>query len=206
MSSYPPHRHPRRRRQPLIAPQLVVDKRKYDGSLWGSYAVFVLDRTPQRYTFWQPRGTYINRNHGWTMRHDHLQFFFPGRWFAISANYDEHGWLSHCYCDVILPWVPPQPLDTATRFVDLELDLHVSADRSMRIYDEDEFAAAIVKMHYPDDVRTGAEQALQDLIAAVGEWQEPFAGVPLALPRHDYHRLDTVSPLWHEALAALGLG
>jgi protein associated with RNAse G/E len=189
----------------MIPPQLVIDKRKYDGTLWGSYAIFVLAQTPQRHVFWQPRGTYINRNHGWTMRHDHLQFFFPGRWYAISANYDDHGDLSHCYCDVTMPWVPPPARDTATRFIDLELDLHVSPDHSFRIYDEDEFAAAIIKMHYPDEIRDGAELALRDLMDAAAAWRDPFAGVPLSLPRRDYHRLDPASTVWRDALGGLGL-
>jgi protein associated with RNAse G/E len=205
--SHTPPRRPSKRNQPLLIPrQLVIDKRKYDNTLWGSYAVFVLAQTAERHSFWQPRGTYINRNHGWTMRHDHLQFFYPGRWYAISANYDDRGQLSHCYCDVILPWVPPQPQETATRFVDLELDLHVMPTGAYRIYDEDEFAAAIVTMQYPDAIRLGAIAALQDLMAAAIAWTEPFAGVPRSLPRHDYHRMDPASVIWRESLAALGLG
>ena len=186
--------------------QMFVEKRKYDGTLWGSYSVFALHQTPERYTFWQPRGTFINRNHGWAMRHDHLQFFFPGRWYAISANYSDHGRLSHCYCDIVQPWEPPLPSATAMRFIDLELDLHAEPTRYYRIYDEAEFDLAVVKMQYPDDIRLGAKRGLQALIGDLVVWRDPFLNLPLTLPRNDLHSLDTTSPEWQAALAAMGMG
>lgn len=185
--------------------QMLVEKRKYDGSLWGSYSVFTLCQTPERYTYWQPRGTFINRNHGWAMRHDHLQFFFPSRWYAISANYNEHGRLSHCYCDIIFPWDPPAPTATAMRFIDLELDLHAEPTRFYRIYDEAEFDQAVVEMGYPDNVRLGAQHALQDLISDLVAWRDPFSNLPMTLSRNDFHRLDTTSQAWRDALAAMGM-
>ena len=183
----------------------VVEKRKYNNLLWGYYSVFALHQTATRATYWQPRGTYIHRNQGWAMRRDHLQFFYPGQWYAISANYDEHGNLSHCYCDVILPWVAPVDTAHAFQFVDLELDLHAEPSTSYRIYDEDEFAAAIVDMRYPIAIQHGARGALNDLIAAVRQWDAPFADIPLTLPRADLHQLQVGSPAWEAALSAMGM-
>jgi protein associated with RNAse G/E len=189
----------------MLPSQMLVEKRKFDGTLWGSYAVFTLQQSSLRQAFWQPRGTFINRNHGWTMRNDHLQFFYPGCWYAISASYTHRGQLSHCYCDIVMPWDPPQSGATAMRFIDLELDLHAEPTRFYRIYDEEEFALAVAQMHYPEEIRLGAAQALQDLIDALLAWREPFASLPLALPRTDLHRLDTSSRAWRDALTALGL-
>jgi protein associated with RNAse G/E len=183
----------------------VIEKRKYNSVLWGHYAVFALQQTPARHAFWQPRGTYIHRNQGWAMRRDHLQFFYPNRWYAISANYDEHGDLSHCYCDVTLPWVAPAAGAHAFQFIDLELDLHAEPSTAFRIYDEDEFAAAVVDMAYPPEIRQGARDALDELIQAVRRWDSPFAEIPMVLPRADLHLLEVNSSTWRQALGALGM-
>ncbi len=185
--------------------QLVIEKRKYDGSLWGTYSVFVLAASAERFVFWQPRGTYVQRRHGWATRNDHLQFFFPNQWFAISANYGDYGALSHCYCDIIMPWQPPAGADTVTGFVDLELDLHVEPAPSVRVLDELEFAWAVAEMSYPKEVCQGAEAALAALSAKALAWDEPFASLPRRLPRRDLHRLHTSSHAWKTTLAALGL-
>lgn len=189
----------------MLASRMQVQKYKYNGTVWGMYDVFLVQVTPERWVFWQPRGTFIHRNQGWAMRHDHLQFFYPGRWYAISANYTDDGMLRHCYCDVTMPWEPPEPDKDMTHFIDLELDLHAEPSRRFRIYDEHEFAAAIVSMQYPDTVRVGAEASLQELITATQDWQEPFASIPLVLPRADFHRLDMASPEWQLAVQAMGM-
>jgi len=188
-----------------LAPRLLVRKEKYNGDLWGTYPVTLLVATVQQTVVWQPRGTFINRNQGWTMRHDHLQFFYPQRWYVISVAYGFSGYLHHCYCDIVLPWQPPQAGVPELSFVDLELDLHAELGGYSRIHDEDEFAAAITSMHYTPEVQLGARQALQDLIDAVPNWDSPFASIPRQLPRADLHLLNTAGPDWQIALTRLGL-
>jgi protein associated with RNAse G/E len=190
----------------MLAPRYQMQKYKYDGTVWGMYDVFLLHAAPERWVFWQPRGTFIFRNHGWAMRHDHVQFFYPGRWYAISANYTDEGMLRHCYCDVAAPWDPPEPGKFISHFVDLELDLHAEPTRRYRVYDEHEFAAAIVAMRYPGAIRAGARASLDSLIAAAATWQEPFASIPLVLPRNDFHQLDMDSESFRLGLQAMGIG
>ena len=189
----------------MIAQRKQIQKFKYDGTLWGMYEVFTLHQTPQRLAFWQPRGTFIQRNEGWVMRHDHIQFFYPEQWYAISASYGRDGRLHHCYCDVVLRWNPPEPQSGIVHFIDLELDLHAEPTRDYRICDEDEFEAAVRLMRYPDPVRDGARQALQDLVMSARTWAGPFADIPLVLPRNDFHFLDTTTSIWQTTLAALGM-
>ena len=186
-------------------PRIPVRKIKYNGDLWGTFEVFVLSQSPERLVAWEPRGTYIRRRSGWAMRYDHLQFFYPQQWYVISADYGMNGQLRHCYCDVTLPWQPPTPTRWEIEYVDLELDLRAHPSGIYTIYDEDEFDEAIVAMDYPDEVRDGALQALQQLIEAAKSWQAPFAHIPTQLPRLDLHYLRTTSPEWKLSLREMGL-
>lgn len=189
----------------MIAQRTQVQKFKYDGTLWGMYEVFGLHQSPDRLAFWQPRGTFIQRNEGWVMRHDHIQFFYPNRWYAISASYGNDGRLHHCYCDIVLKWQPPAAESPILHFIDLELDLHAEPSRGYRICDEDEFAAAVRLMRYPDAVRDNAQAALDALVDSVRAWDDPFSHIPLVLPRNDLHFLDTTAAAWQGALTALGM-
>jgi protein associated with RNAse G/E len=186
-------------------PRIPVRKTKFNGDLWGTFVVFLLTQTPERIVAWEPRGTYIRRSAGWAMRYDHLQFFFPQRWYVISADYGMNGMLRHCYCDIVLPWQPPTPEHWEIHYIDLELDLRAHPSGIYTIYDEDEFDEAIVTMDYPDTVRDGALNALRELIEAASAWQSPFAEIPQRLPRLDLHYLRTDSPEWPLTLQAMGL-
>ncbi len=198
----PTHGHHRAANTPQ---RVQIYKRKYDGSLWGTFSMYVLSATPERVVYWQPRGTRINRHSGWTMRNDHIRFFYPGRWYAIAANYKTEGLLHHCYCDIIAPWQPPAPGDTNVSFIDLELDLHAEPNGRIAIHDEDEFDQAVIDMHYPPDIQREAQATLDALAAAARKWEGPFAGIPLQLSRYDLHLIDTTTPAWREMLASLGI-
>lgn len=186
-------------------PRVTVRKMKYDGTLWGTFDTSLVQSARDCFVLWEPRGTYVRRHSGFLTRADHLRFFFPQQWYAISADYGTDGQLRHCYCDIVLPWRPPPPGDPVFTFIDLELDLHAEPTGNYSIYDEDEFATAIMTMAYPPEVRDGARQALQSLIDATPRWTGPFVRVPHALPRVDLHLLDTASPAWRRAIALMGL-
>jgi protein associated with RNAse G/E len=189
--------HPPRRVQ--------IYKRKYDGSLWGTFSLFVLFESPEQVVYWQPRGTRINRHTSWTMRNDHLRFFYPGRWYAIAANYKTEGLLHHCYCDIIAPWQPPAAGDSIVTYIDLELDLHVEPSGRVVIHDEDEFEQAVIEMHYPPELQRQAREAVDALAEEARQWSGPFAGIPLQLSRYDMHQMDTASQGWREMLVSLKL-
>ncbi len=182
------------------AQRLPVRKTKFNGDLWGTFEVYLLQEDDERIITWEPRGTFIHRRSGWAMRFDHLQFFYPNRWFVISADYGTNGLLRHCYCDITMPWQPPTRTKRQIEYIDLELDLRVMPDGSSLIQDEDEFDDAIVTMQYPDHVRDGALLALQMLIESARAWTEPFAQIPLVLPRLDFHALAPDSPEWQIAM------
>lgn len=187
-------------------PTVLVRKEKFNGELWGTYTDFILHESSNEVVLWQPKGTIIRHvERTWTMKYHHLQFFYPHHWYAISARYGYDMRLNQCYCDIILPWQPPTKHSSTVIFVDLELDLVIDSHGKLEIHDEDEFAAAIISMNYPDEIRDGARKAIERLYTHATTWQGPFLKIPMELPRADFHRLDAASHDWRTAKAQLNL-
>ena len=92
-----------------------------------------------------------------------VETYYSARWYNIFEIYDrDDGALKGWYCNITQPaaWT-----DGRVEYVDLFLDLWVSADGTQTVLDEDEFAAADL----PEDVRQSARQGLAEL----QDWFKP---------------------------------
>jgi protein associated with RNAse G/E len=86
-----------------------------------------------------------------------VETYYSARWYNIFEIYDrDDGALKGWYCNVTQPaaWT-----DGRVEYVDLFLDLWVSADGAQTVLDEDEFAAADL----PEDLRQSAWRGLAEL-------------------------------------------
>jgi hypothetical protein len=88
-----------------------------------------------------------------------VETYYSARWYNIFDIYDrDNGALKGWYCNVTQPAVWT---DGRVEYVDLFLDLWVSADGTQAVLDEDEFAAADLD----EAARQSARQGLADLQA-----------------------------------------
>ncbi|MCC6568035.1 MAG: DUF402 domain-containing protein [Anaerolineales bacterium] len=86
-----------------------------------------------------------------------VEYYYSDRWYNIFAIYDrDDGQIKGWYCNVGKPAVIE---DGIVSYVDLALDLWVSADGTQTILDEDEFAA----LELTDELRTSALAGLNEL-------------------------------------------
>ncbi len=188
----------------MSAKAVRLRKEKFNGELWGTYDVYMLHSNPFVTVLWQPRGTIIHHvSRTWSMKYQHLQYFFPNKWYAISAKYGYDNRLHQCYCDIILPWKAPQNNNEGIIFVDLELDIIVRENGKIERVDEDEFETAIITMRYPEEIIQGARKAFAELTVQAQLWTEPFSFIPQEITRQDFHLLDTRSQEWRSAIAHL---
>ncbi|MFZ5878086.1 MAG: DUF402 domain-containing protein [Chloroflexota bacterium] len=141
-----------------------------------SERVQVLKLNPQGQEMWRYEGDVLERGEDWLKvealfdRDDRpfmdttlkrgdrfVETYYSARWYNIFAIYDrDDGALKGWYCNITRPatW-----MDGRVEYVDLFLDLWVSADGTQTVLDEDEFAAAELS----DDLRYAARQGLADL-------------------------------------------
>ena len=86
-----------------------------------------------------------------------VETFYSDRWYNIFEIYDrDDGKLKGCYCNVGRPAVHT---DGAVSYIDLALDLWVSADGKQTVLDVDEFEA----LSLSDSEREKAWNALAEL-------------------------------------------
>ena len=86
-----------------------------------------------------------------------VETFYSDRWYNIFEIYDrDDGRIKGWYCNIGKPAVIE---DGIVSYVDLALDLWVSADGRQTVLDEDEFEALVLD----DELKAGALAGLQDL-------------------------------------------
>lgn len=86
-----------------------------------------------------------------------VEHYYTDRWYNIFVIHDrDDGEIKGWYCNIGTPAIFD---DGVVSYVDLALDLWVSADGTQTVLDEDEFEALVVD----DEIRARAETGLQEL-------------------------------------------
>lgn len=86
-----------------------------------------------------------------------VEYYYSDRWYNIFAIYDrDDGQIKGWYCNV---GKPAEFEDEIVSYVDLALDLWVSANGTQTVLDEDEFDA----LELPDELRARALTGLAEL-------------------------------------------
>ncbi len=174
----------------------LVESRSYE-KLWrGSWSAYKLDRQIQLgdeqsslnrndlVRLWLPAGTSMRWATGTRpLRSNCVQFFWPERWYMLSAFYDEHV-LKHTYAAIIQPAViQPDRLS----YVDLDLSVLVKPNLSFEVLTQAEFDQAADQLHYSEETRISALMALRTLTSAIQRSIGIFSVVPLQLNLSDLH-------------------
>jgi protein associated with RNAse G/E len=173
-----------------------VESRSYDQMIRGSWQAYQLHEETQLSAetltdvsgdcirLWLPAGTLMH----WStqthpLRYNCLQFFWPERWYTLSAFYDDRV-LRHTYATVVQP-----PLIGIERlsYVDLALSVLVKADHTYEVLTQAEFEQMAELLRYGEETRIGALQALRTLTSPIQLSVGLFASVPHLLRQTDFH-------------------
>ena len=174
----------------------LVESRSYDRLLRGSWRAYKLDETIQLgdeqaalnsndlVRLWLPAGTQMRWATGTRpLRSNCLQFFWPERWYMLSAFYNENV-LMHTYATIIQPaLLQPDRLS----YTDLDLSVLVKPDLSFEVLTQVEFDQAAEQLHYTEETRISALIALRTLTSAIQRSIGLFSVVPLQLDTTDLH-------------------
>jgi hypothetical protein len=139
--------------------KVIVDKFDPHGQLKWSYAGEVIERGETHLVleafFDRDDLPFMNTT---LKRGDRfVETYFTDRWYNVFEIYDrDDGALKGWYCNITRP---SQFTDGRVKYVDLFLDLWVSADGRQTVLDEDEFLAA----ELDEETRRAAREALNEL-------------------------------------------
>jgi protein associated with RNAse G/E len=174
----------------------LVESRSYDKVARGSWRANKLNENGQigdeqsaltgngLVRLWLPAGTMMHWATGTRpLRSNCLQFFWPDRWYMLSAFYD-NAILRHTYGAIIQPaLIQPDRLS----YVDLDLSVLVKPDFSFEVLTQVEFEQAADQLHYNEETRISALMALRTLTSTIQRSIGLFSIVPLQLDTTDFH-------------------
>jgi uncharacterized protein len=155
------------------ASNIIVRSLKYDGAItrfWPAVIESVDDNTIVL------RGVFEQ-----AVQHDGLgdivagtvshEYFWSDHWYNVFRLVRPDGQL-HChYCNIALParWS-----ERELSFVDLDIDIVVGVDNSVKVLDEDEFEANRKLFGYSADIVAGVRNAVEEVKALVSRLEFPF--------------------------------
>jgi len=180
----------------IMQPDFRVESRSYDQMIRGSWQGYRLDATvalshekvaetaSDCVRLWLPKGTQMR----WSTRprplgHNCLQFFWPQRWYMLSAFYDGPE-LLHTYANIIQP--ATIGLDRLY-YTDLDLSILVEPDLSYEVLTQAEFEQSAETLGYSEETRIGGLMALRTLTSSIQLGVGLFAIIPQRLSQTEFH-------------------
>ncbi len=177
--------------------EFLVESRSYDQMLRGSWRAYKLSEETRlgdelvdenanngSIRLWLPAGTPMRWATGTRpLRSNCLQFFWPERWYMLSAFYNDRT-LIHTYAMIIQPATIQYD---RLAYVDLDLSVLVKPDLSYDVLTQAEFEQAAELLRYSEETRIGALMALRTLTSSIQRSVGLFAAVPHYLQQTDFH-------------------
>ena len=179
-----------------MQPEFQVESRSYDQMLRGTWQAYRLDATIRLsdehiaevasdcIRLWLPVGTPMRwSTRTWPLRYNCLQFFWPQRWYMLTAFY-ENRTLIHTYASII----EPARIETERlSYVDLDLSVLVKPDLTYEVLTQAEFDQLSDTLRYSEETRIGALMALGTLTNSISLGVGLFATVPHVLRETSFH-------------------
>lgn len=157
----------------MIGRPIHVRSTKYDGSPhWEFDSWFVLERGTLLVTLNLAGQELQTWNGPWITPYDTRNHFWSDRWYNVMRlEQPRGGGFQGWYCNV----TTPAQYDGANVFyVDLDLDVRVTADGAVEVLDEDEFLENSERFRYPPEVVAEARRAVDELCALATRRAFPF--------------------------------
>ena len=179
-----------------MQPYYQVESRSYDQIVRGSWRGYRLDAATKLsdedlaepssdcLRLWLPAGTPMYWSTGIRpLRNNCLQFFWPQRWYTLSAFYDGRS-LIHTYASIVRP--ATFELERLY-YVDLDLSILVEPDLTYEVLTQAEFDRMADTLDYNEETRIGALMAMGTLTNAIQLGVGLFATIPHTLRQTDFH-------------------
>jgi protein associated with RNAse G/E len=100
-----------------------------------------------------------------------VEYYWLDRWYNVFRFLETDGTTKLYYCNVNMP---PAFSGNLVTYIDLDIDILVQPDFSYQILDLEEFAANAARYGYPEQVKTRAHEAVDELISMIKARQIPF--------------------------------
>lgn len=154
-------------------PNVIINSRKYDGTIHKSWKARLESETESLLTFIGEFESDINHPLLGVIRRNTVsyEYYWKNEWFNIFRFHEPEGDLRNFYCNINLP---PKFSDCILDYIDLDIDVLVWKDFSHQILDLDEFENHAVKYNYTIEMIEKVNSTLKTLISMIERKTFPF--------------------------------
>lgn len=152
---------------------VIINSRKFDGSLSRSWKAKLLNRSENFYTLVGVFDFDVHHEHLGFIRRGTVsyEFFWKNRCYNVFRFHEPEGNFRNYYCNLSLP---PKFENGILDFVDLDVDVFVDENYQIKILDSEEFESNAVKYSYPESVKLKVERNLRIIKRRVEGRKFPF--------------------------------
>ena len=100
-----------------------------------------------------------------------VEYYWLDRWYNVFRFAHESGQLRNYYCNIN---EPPVFDGRILSYVDLDIDILVEPNLSYRIVDLEDFESNAARFAYPEEIRRGAQNGLDELVELIKRREFPF--------------------------------
>ena len=153
--------------------KITVNSRNFDRSLRRSWKAEMVRQDPPLIELIGAFEFEVEHSDLGTIRRGTIsqEYYWLDRWYNVFQFYEPAGEFRNSYCNINLP---PIFEDRVLDYVDLDIDLLVSPDRSIRVLDIEEFEENARLYSIPADVCAAARTAVDELITLIERRDFPF--------------------------------
>jgi len=99
------------------------------------------------------------------------EYYWLDRWYNIFRFHEPDGNFRNYYCNINMP---PTYQNNVLDYVDLDIDVLVRDDLSLKMLDEDEYRRNSEVFNYPDELKASVERSLEELLNLIRNREFPF--------------------------------
>jgi len=99
------------------------------------------------------------------------EYYWLDRWYNVFRFQEPDGNFRNYYCNINMP---PTYQNNVLDYVDLDIDVLVRDDLSLKMLDEDEYRRNSEVFNYPDELKASVERSLEELLNLIRNREFPF--------------------------------
>lgn len=152
---------------------ITINSRKFDGAIHKSWKVKLIEQNDSLLKFVGEFEKEINHPHLGVIRPGTVsyEFYWLDCWFNVFRFHELDGRLRNFYCNLN---VPPTFENNILDYVDLDIDVLVWKDFTVKILDLDEFEENSRKFNYSPEIKDNARLSLKKILELIGNRDFPF--------------------------------
>ena len=154
-------------------PITTINSRKFDNSINRSWSCRILEESEKLLIFEGIFESEITHSELGTIRPGTIsyEYYWKEKWFNVFRFHEPEGDFKFFYCNINLP---PIFHNRILDYIDLDIDVLVSKDFSVRILDEEEFKTNSIKFQYPNELIHKTYRSLNELLSLISQRAFPF--------------------------------